>query len=215
MTAEDTKVVAKKRSIKKPGIRKGKQLNATEKAEAIAMWRSGQYTLDQIAEKLDRSRLTFIRLFKESKVAKGENSAEHEKKITEAVEAAAVGDVAVLAQRIKETKEDHYKMASGIARLVWKLIATCTKEGHSFQTIGSDLKALRYAAAVLKTAREEKYAVLGLNEKETDDDKDPEDLVIREITADEIRDRINSNVGDEDFDTPDLEDIEIEDRVAH
>lgn len=211
--AEDAKVkpAAKKRTIKKPSVRKGKQLNSTEKAEAVAMWRSGQFTLDQIAAKLDRSRLTFIRLFNVLGVAKGENSAASEKKITEAVEAAVVGNVAEIAERIKDTKEDHYKMASGIAKLVWNLIAVCKKEGKSFQTIGADLKALRYASAILKTSREEKYALLGLNEKEDDSDKDPEDLVIREITAAEIRDRANSQVNDDDF-GPDLEDIEVEDR---
>lgn len=190
--------------------RKGKRLNASEKAEAITLWRLGETTLDELATKFTRNRLTFIRLFNEEGVTKGEAREAHEKKVAEAVEAAAIGDVAEVAKRVKETKEDHYKMSQGLGKLTWQLIVECKKANKPFVSIAGELKALRYASAILKSTREEKYALLGLNEKESDDDKDPEDLVIREISLDEIQERLRNQVGDDDFSAPDIEEVEVD-----
>lgn len=210
---ETIKDVPKVRTIRKPSDRKGKRLNSVEKAEAIAMWRSGQYTIDEIAAKLGRSRLVFLRLFKAEGVKKGENSEAYTKKVEEAVEKATLSDAEEIATRIRETKEDHYKMAQGLSKLVWHIIANCRREGHSFSTISSDMKALRYASAILKATREDRYAVLGLNEKESDEDKSPEDLTIREITFEEIQDRLKNQVGseDDDFNVPDIDDVPMGD----
>ena len=100
-------------------------------------------------------------------------------------------------------------MSQGLAKLMWQLIAQCKKENKSFVEIAGELKALRLASAILKTTREEKYALLGLNEKESDDDKDPEDLVIREISLEEIQERLRTQVTDDDFGTPDIEEVEM------
>lgn len=175
------------------------------------MWRSGQYTLDEIAAKMDRSRVTLLRLYNAEGVTKGEHSEQHEKRITEAVEAAGAAEVAELAKRIQNTKEDHYKMSQALSKLVWQLIATCKKEGKSFQTISSDLKALRYASAILSDCRMERFALLGMNNKESEDDKDPEDLVIREITKEEIQENLKKQIVDDDFAVPDIEDMQVED----
>jgi hypothetical protein len=203
----------KKRTPRKPRVasRKGKRLSASEKAEAITLWKLGETTLDELATKFGRNRLTFLRLFNEEGVTKGEAQQAHEKKVAEAVEAAAIGDVAEVAKRVKETKEDHYKMSQMLSKLVWQLIVDCKKSNKPFLSISGELKALRYASAILKSTREERYALLGLNKEETGEDKDPEDLVIREISLEEIQQRMRNQVSDDDFSAPDIEDVEVDD----
>lgn len=199
-------------TVRSPKDRAGRRLNSIERAEAIAMWRSGQYTLDEICKKLNRTKGVFIKLFKEENINKGENSEVYAKRVEEAVEKATLSSVEELTQRIKETKEDHYKMAQGLSKLVWHIIATCKKEGRSFTTISGEMKALRYASMILKSTREDRYAILGLNKLEDDENKAPEDLTIREITVEEIRDRIKNQVGSEDefFNVPDIDDVPID-----
>lgn len=184
MTTESKKAAATGRSR---ASRRGKTLTITEKAEAIALWKAGAVTLDQLAERFQRDRMTFIRLFNKEGVTKGEAREAHERRVAEAVESAAVGDAAVLANRIRETKEQHYKMAQGIAAATYKLLAKAAQENRAVSTVAADLKAYKIAMDTLKTAREERYAVLGLNEEVQNEDTPLPDLVVQELTADQIK----------------------------
>lgn len=184
MTTESKKAAATGRSR---ASRRGKTLTNTEKAEAIALWKAGAVTLDQLAERFQRDRMTFLRLFNKEGVTKGESREEHQKRVAEAVESAAVGDAAVIANRIRETKEQHYKMAHGIAAATYKLLAKCAQENRAVSTVAADLKAYKTAMDTLKAAREERYAVLGLNEEKQNDDTPLPDLVVQELTADQIK----------------------------
>lgn len=199
--ADNDKPAPKKRAAK--ATRRGRRLSSTEKAEAIGLWRAGSVTLDELAARFDRDRTTFVRLFNAEGVVKGEAKVEHEQKVAEAVESAALGDAGLVAERIRDTKEEHYKMASGMAKLTWTLIAECRREKRSVATIVNDLKSLKYAAEVIKTMREERFAVLGLNDKDRDDDTPMPDLVLRELTADEIKKMTNARIEEDDLGIPD------------
>lgn len=193
-------------SVKTPSKAKAKpkrvkQLTSSEKAEAIALWRAGSVTLDDLAKKFNRDRTTFSRLFNNVGVMKGEAREEHEKKVTETVEAAALGEAALIAQRIRDTKERHYRLAELIEKLMSDLIIKAKKENRAIGTVAGDLKALQYAIQTAKAAREEKYAVLGLNEKEADDTGELPDLVLQELTAEDVKKMHQSQLAeDEDFD---------------
>lgn len=191
--------------------RRGKHLNEAEKAEAIALWKAGSTTLDQLAEKFDRSRTVFLRLFEAQGVAKGESSAEIARKVTEAVETAAMGDIEVTAQRVRETKEEHYKIASGITKLAWSLIVEARQKKQPYAEISYDLKALKYASDIFKTMRDERFALLGLNEKESPEDDEIKDLVVQEVTQAEIQEMKRNQPGHDDLQFPKLDDADIED----
>lgn len=97
-----------------------------------------------------------------------------------------VNDATVLANRIRETKEEHYKMSAGIAKLVWFTISKARQEGKSVASVGYDLKALKVAAETLRITREDRYAVLGISEDDDAEDKPLPDLVVQELTAEDI-----------------------------
>ena len=204
-----------KKTARKPS-RAGKRLNEAEQTEAIELWKAGSTTLDELAEKFSRSRGTFIRLFNAKGVAKGESSAEHTREVAAAVKTAALGDVETTAKRINETKEEHYKIASYLSKLVWNLIAQAQKDGRSYATIGPDIKALKYAADIFKTTRDERYALLGLNERESLEDDEIGDLVIQEITQEEIlqKQKEEQPEGEDSLLMPDIDNSEIEDVPA-
>lgn len=192
-------MTAKKATPRKGASRRGKNLTSTEKAEAIALWRAGTVTLDQLAERFHRDRSTFVRLFNSADATRGEAKEEHERKVSEAVEAAALGEAAIIAQRIRDTKERHYRLAEIIEKLTSDIIIKAKKEGRAINTVAGDLKALQYAIQTVKTAREEKYAVLGLNEKESDDDSPLPDLVVQELTAEEVKQMHTNQLGEDDL----------------
>jgi predicted DNA-binding protein len=200
--------------IKKPAAkakRPIRRLTVSQRAEAIALWQAGEITLDGLSKKFGKSRQAFMRLFDKEGIKKGSKSAETAKRVTDAVESGLVDSAAETAKRIRDTKEEHYRMSSTIAKLTWKLIADTQAKGEAIGTKLNDMKALQMASNVLKTVREERYAVLGLNEKVHDDDTPLPDLVIRELTAGQIESMQQTPEGDPDgdFDIDDMPDMGI------
>lgn len=186
-------------SSKKP-IRR---MTTTQRAEAIALWEAGDITLDGLSKKFGKSRQAFLRLFEREGIKKGSKSAETAKRVTDAVEAGLIDSAAETAKRIRDTKEEHYRMSSTLAKLTWKTIADAQAKNEAIGTKLNDMKALKMAAEVLSTVREERYAVLGLNEKVHDDDTPLPDLVIRELTQDQID--AMQQMGEEDPDGADMD----------
>jgi hypothetical protein len=188
---------------KKPAAKAKKpvrRLTVSQRAEAIALWEAGEITLEGLAKKYGKSRQAFIRLFDKEGVKKGSKSAETTKRVTDAVEAGLTDNAAETAKRIRDTKEEHYRMSSTLAKLTWKIIADAQTKGEAIGTKLNDMKALQMASNVLKTVREERYAVLGLNEKVHDDDTPLPDLVIRELTEEQIKIMQQTPEGDPDGD---------------
>lgn len=169
--------------------RRGKTLTATEKAQAIALWRAGATTLEDLEKQFHRDRSTFVRLFNKEGVTKGEAREEHEKKVTEAVESVAIGDAAILATRIRESKERSYKMATAIQGQLFQIAIKAKQEGVSIATYHAEIKAYKDMLTGMKIAREDLWAILELDQeaKNANLDELPE-LVIKELSSDEIKD---------------------------
>lgn len=165
--------------------RKGK-LSEREWAEATALWEQGAVTYGQLAEKYDRHEQSFAQYFRRRGIKKGSARAKTMAKVESAVEKQLVNDAAIIAARIKETKEEHYKMASGLAKLTWAEVLKAKQDGVPVGSAINNLKALESAMNVLKKAREERYAVLGLDRPDSVDENDVPELVISELTADQI-----------------------------
>lgn len=201
-----------KKSTTTPATKKARKPNLSQKewTEAKTLWESGEVTYSDLAKKFDRHEQSFIRYFNRHGIKKGTNRAKHMKRVEAQVEKAALNDAAIVAARIKETKEEHYKMASGLAKLTWAEVLKTKQDGVPVATALNNLKALDTAMTVLKKAREERYSVLGLDRPDAIDENDVPELVISELTAEQIaalRERSFNDIGDlEDVDVSNLDD---------
>ena len=167
--------------------RPNRPLNEKQKAEAIALWQSGSVSLSDLETKFKKDRTTFLRLFKDAGVSKGETAEDTAKQVKQAVEQAIIADASVTATRIRETREDVYRMATGIRRLVWATLLKARNEGLPVATVASDMKALQLAANTIKITREERYVALGIREDDDNEDKPLPDLVVQELTVEDIK----------------------------
>lgn len=171
------------------------RLTPKQWAEIEALWESGDVTLADLVKRFGKSVNTFKGYFKRNGIVRGSRKAA----IKSAVLSAAEEEASVLAARIKETREEHYKMSSGIAKLAWSEILQAKSSGAPVGVAMSNLKALDTAASILKKTREERYAVLGLFEEKAVDDEGLPELIIKELTAEqiaELRDRDASAIDD-------------------
>ena len=160
-------------------------------AEAEALWEAGEVTLDDLATRFDKDRSAFVRYFKKHGIVKGSRAAARKEEVKEAVAAAGIDEATVLANRIRETKEDHYKMSSALAKLVWAEVLTAKKDEKPFSAIKDNLKALDNAMNVLMKARMERFAILGLDKDDYVDEDSLPELVISELTAAQIEELRN------------------------
>lgn len=167
--------------------KKSKRLTPKQWAEAEALWASGEVTLGQLATKFGITEQSLHRHMKAKGIEKGANADKHAKKVAEAVTAAAVDDATVLAARIRETKEEHYKMSSAIAKLAWQEILTAKQNGSPVAVAVNNLKALDSAMNVMTKARMERWAVLGLDRADYVDEEGLPELLISELTAEQIQ----------------------------
>lgn len=180
------------------------RLTTAEIAEAVALYESGSTTLEELGRRFDKRPETFMRLFKKMGVVKGSKAAETTERVREEVEKSMLDDAALLASRIRETKEEHYKMATALGKLSWNEIFTAKKEGRTYASTMNELKAIGQALANLKMAREERYIVLGINDDGGDDPVIPE-LPIHELTQDQIEE-MRAKAGDDELDLDALDD---------
>lgn len=155
-------------------------------AEAEALWESGEVTLDELATKFGKHKSNFSRYFAKNGIKHGAKAEEHKKRVSEAVTAASVDDSTILAARIRETKEEHYKMAAGLGKLVWAELLKAKTDHQPMSVATNNLKALDIAATALKKVREERWAILGLDRPDFVDEEGLPELTINELTAEQI-----------------------------
>lgn len=190
-----------------PRRKRTSHLTPGEKAEAVALWRSGDTTLDELGKRFQKRPETMQRLFKEMGISKGEAAKEHQAKVTAEVEARLLSDVGLQAQRIIKMKEEHFKMADSIAKLVWQEIVEAKKNNRKLETLRATMQTLQIASNTLANVRSELYTILRVEhqEKEDDDDALPE-LLVRELTSSEVESIRNADAPPEDdLDLPEID----------
>lgn len=180
--------------------KKGKHLNETEKAEAIVLWQRGDVTLSDLEKKFGRSRDTFISLFAAAGVKKGEKADDTRLEVEKAVQAAATADATLLAQRVIETKEEVFKMSSGVRKLIWLAITKAKQENRALESELGTIRTLKEAIQAIKISQELSYEVLGLNKEEKADDEEtlPE-LVFHELTSEQIQTMVATQMDADDL----------------
>lgn len=191
---------------RKPRV-KGRHMTSGERAECLALWAAGEATLVELAKKYAKSTSTINALIRREGVKKGQDKQKREALVQEAVQKQAITDAQKFAERITETKEEHYKMASGISKLIWNEIAEAKKEKRPLATAYHNIKTLKSAADALKTLRDERYTILGIRAEDDDENKPLPELTVRELTVKDIEEiqRREAIEAENDLGVPDIE----------
>lgn len=201
----------------KPPRKKPVVLTPRQWAEVEALYAQGDKSGEVIGAKFGLSKQSVAGHCKHKGIKKGSKKAVLKKHVEAALATAAVNEATVLAARITETKEEHYKMASAIGRLTWNEILQAKKDGKPVGIALNNLKALDAAMTILKKAREERYAVLGLDKPDAIDPDEVPELVISELTAEEVqqlRDRDHTELDDVATNQEPADDLQDDDLVS-
>jgi predicted DNA-binding protein YlxM (UPF0122 family) len=188
---EQAKPIAKPPKPRKP---RGPKVTHEQWNEIEQAWAHGRFaTMRELAEQFGVPEPAVQDHLKHKRIRKGQAIEEYNRKLQEELDKKVQQEAKVLADRIAETREDHYKMASGIAKLTWAEIIKAKADGIPWAAAKSNLQGLEAAMKVLKLAREERFAVLGLDRPGADDEtEDVPELLVNELTQeqmDEMRQR--------------------------
>lgn len=162
------------------------RLTVKQWAEAEALWESGTVTYEDLMNKFGLAQSSFERHFKKKGIVKGAKAAAIKAKVDEKLAVAAIDEATIIAARIKETKEQHYTMSANLSKLAYSEILQAKKDGQPVAVAMNNLKALDKAMDVLAKARTERYAILGLDRPDAIDPDEMPELVISELTAEQI-----------------------------
>lgn len=170
------------------GPKKGaKNLTESQKAVAIQLWRTGDVTLESLAKQFGRSTRTFTRLFAEAGVEKGEAKAEIARAVEDELRKRAATRAGLVAERIEETREEHYKMAAGLSKLIWQMIVDARTKKEAVSSASDDIKTLKETLAALAMAQDQRFNALQVGVAKPDNDLDDlPTLGVAELTQADI-----------------------------
>lgn len=175
----------KKKTAGRPhGVR---PLTASQKAEAIALWRSGSVTLEILSKKYGKRPEAFSRLFKKLSIEKGSSLTEAAKRLEAEIETRVVSDLDETLRRITATKDEHYRMSSGLAKLVWSELVRARQAKTDIGALKDVMMTIKLASDVVGNARKELFAILNVEKHdESSELEDLPELTLRELTGIEI-----------------------------
>jgi hypothetical protein len=162
------------------------RLTPRQWAEIETLYASGDGTASALAKKYGISYVYLHRRMRKKGIKPKSTGAAVAAATAEAMTKALVDDSAVIAARIKETKDQHYQMASGLAKLVWAEILFARNEKAPVSSVAPNIKTLQVAMTALKQAREERFAVLGLDRADAVDPSEVPVLEVTELTEEEM-----------------------------
>lgn len=186
-------------------------------AEMEQSWAEGKFaTLADLAAHFKEPEKSIRLRFGQRKLRRGSAIEDYNKNLQEELRKKAETDAKALAAKVTETKDYHYKAAQGLARLAFGEVLKAQQTGVPYGAIRSNLASLETAMKIMKLAREERFAVLGISAgSESEEEKEglPE-LVVSEITQDQIDDMQSRDVTEDDeslLSSPEVTEIDIAD----
>lgn len=163
------------------------RLTMSQRAEAAALYRSGTVTLEFLSKKYGKRAESFSRLFTKMGIEKGGAVVEAAKKMADVVEARALTDMDETLRKIAVTRDEHFKMASGLAKIAWAELIRARQAGVDVATLKDLMTTLKMTGEVIGNARKELFAVLNVEKYDREEILDdlPE-LTVRELTGIEV-----------------------------
>jgi hypothetical protein len=180
------KKIRKKAVRKKPKpVKTGKRLTPTEWGQLEEMWASGDFTLKDLAEAFGANASYLSTALAKRGIEKGSKAEVYAEAAKDEVEKEMISDAATNIKRIKDSKEEHYKYASSIAKLIFSVIARAISDKTPLSDIKDDVATLKLAMSGIQMARADRWAITGLDREPDAGDEIPV-LPIEEFTQSEL-----------------------------
>ncbi len=194
----------RKKAIRKtkPVLKTGKRLTPTEWAQIEEMWASGDFTLTDLASTFGANASYLSTALAKRGIDKGSKAAMYVEAAKDKTAKEMISDAANNIRRIKDSKDEHYKYASAIAKLIFSVVAKAVQAETPLADIKDDVATLKLAMSGIQMARADRWAITGLDREPDAGDEIPV-LPIEEFSEKDLEEI--ERLGDPDLMIPDSE----------
>lgn len=168
-----------------PKKRKTVRLTESQWSEAAALWELGEVTLADLSERYGCTINSISRKLKKIGAKRGSKAQEHRREVIKTVQKSALTDSEITGQRIRDTKEEAYTWAVMLQKAALSEIANALQNKTNLAIKTPALKAIEKAIAIVETGTKIRRTALDMDKEDVDPMNMP-DLVIRELTQDQI-----------------------------
>lgn len=165
---------------------KQKRLTKAEWLMIESYWELGTHSLTQLSEEFGIRADTIQRTLKERGIVKGSRAHETAAKVSDEILDETAQRAAETVRRSLETKDVHYRYAEAIAKMVMQELIDAKQARQAVSMKDGNLAALNKAAKTLEVLRKERFSILGLDKDNDDDPDDLGELLVSEMTEDQI-----------------------------
>lgn len=190
---------AKRKPGRPKGAKSGNHLTPTKKAEVVALWKTGDYTLDQLSKKYGRSKEALSRIFAKAGAEKGSYAKEVGEEATKAVEKKLLEESAVLADMIRIAKTDANKLFETLRKLMIETIVKNRAAGKPMAAILGDIKVIDLAARAARNIQAGQFEVLGINKEDKNKKEELSELKISGLSTHDIESLKQAEKAPDDF----------------
>jgi len=162
-----------------------KRLTPDEWKKITLLWEYGNHTLAELSERFGIRPDSIHKKLSNAGTVKGSRAHEAAATATSALEDEMAKQAAENTKRIITTRNDHYRFAEAITKMVMQELINANNTKAAFSTKDANLSALNKAAKTLEVLRKERYALLGLDKEDGDPD-DMDELIITELSPEQI-----------------------------
>lgn len=194
------KIIKKAIRKTKPVLKTGKRLTPTEWAQIEEMWASGDFTLVDLASTFGANASYLSQALSKRGIEKGSKAEIYAEAAKEETAKDMISDAAKNIKRIKDSKDEHYKYASAIAKLIFSVIAKQVSDKKPLADIKDDIATLKLAMSGIQLARADRWAITGLDREPDAGDEIPV-LPIEEFSEKDLKEI--ERLGDPNLDIPD------------
>lgn len=164
-----------------------RSLTTKQKAEAVAAWREGSTTLEELGKKFKKRPETFSRLFKRMGVEKGSGAAAALKRAEEAAAERMVSDVEETLKRIAQVKDSHFKMSQAIAIMAFREVQRAKAAELDVARLKDAMTTYKLLSDIVGNSRKELFEILNVVKHDANSEHDDlPDLTVRELTQNEV-----------------------------
>jgi len=168
-------------------VAKARRLTALQKIQAAAKYSLGGITVKQLAAEFKVSEDTMSRALKKMGVEKGSQQSLVEAKVAERLAKEAEATAADIAQKVKATNDETYRMLSAYQKLSAESVAKARSGSHAIGTTINDAKALEIHIRAVRLAHEGRLKALGVKDDGNGEREELPTLGIHEMDAEQIR----------------------------
>jgi hypothetical protein len=162
-------------------------------------WKFGKFkSLHELSKEFGVPLNILASRFNSRGIKKSESIEAYDRKVQEEIDKKAKADVKLIVERIKETREEHYRISSNMAKLAWGSVIEAKQTGKPFQALKNDLDALEKAMRIIKMSREERFAVLGVGQEGEENLETLPELLVSELSEQDIEQLRNAQPNPDD-----------------